>query len=202
MLSDGFFDRRKPFWIRWGNLPHWRQEGALYFVTFRLSDSLPAERLDELRRLRQEWKMSRERSESGAHGEELLRKSRIDRRRVERWLDLGSGSCILQNRSAIEIVQSAIRHFDGVRYELGRLTVAANHVHVLVRTADGIDLSDVLYSWKRYSSRQLRKIARFSRPFAGRKHLWQPESFDHIVRNGRELDRIDAYIAGHDDQRL
>jgi hypothetical protein len=29
-----------------------------------------------------------------------------------------------------------------------------------------------------------------------------PESFDHIVRNGGELDRIDAYIAGHDDQRL
>ncbi len=45
VLSDGFFDRDKPVTVRWGDLPHWRQDGALYFVTFRLADSLAQARL-------------------------------------------------------------------------------------------------------------------------------------------------------------
>ena len=34
------------------HLPHWRQEGAIYFVTFRLADALPQDKLDYLKRLR------------------------------------------------------------------------------------------------------------------------------------------------------
>ncbi len=31
----------------WGrHLPHWRQQGVLYFVTFRTNDSIPAEVLE------------------------------------------------------------------------------------------------------------------------------------------------------------
>jgi REP element-mobilizing transposase RayT len=37
------------------HLPHWRQAGATYFVTFRLADSLPKAKLDELAALRREW---------------------------------------------------------------------------------------------------------------------------------------------------
>jgi hypothetical protein len=37
------------------HLPHWRQPGATYFVTFRLADSLPKEKLHELDLLRSEW---------------------------------------------------------------------------------------------------------------------------------------------------
>ena len=36
------------------NLPHWRQEGATYFVTFRLADSLPREAIRELQNLQEE----------------------------------------------------------------------------------------------------------------------------------------------------
>ena len=34
------------------HLPHWRQDGTTYFVTFRLADSLPDAKLKELRTLR------------------------------------------------------------------------------------------------------------------------------------------------------
>ena len=37
------------------NLPHWRQTGATYFVTFRQADALPQEKLRWLKRLREEW---------------------------------------------------------------------------------------------------------------------------------------------------
>ena|GEM_PF-5519111 len=36
-------------------LPHWQQEGATYFVTWRLADSIPQELLDKLRLERVGW---------------------------------------------------------------------------------------------------------------------------------------------------
>ena len=44
-----------PLTVYFRHLPHWRQEGATYFVTFRLIDALPKAKLHELRRLRTEW---------------------------------------------------------------------------------------------------------------------------------------------------
>ena len=37
-----------PLKIYQQHLPHWRQDGATYFVTFRLHDSLPQAKLREL----------------------------------------------------------------------------------------------------------------------------------------------------------
>ena len=189
MLEEGLFDRSKPLQIRWGDLPHWRQECATYFVTFRLSDSLPQVRLREWEIERKEWR------EHG--GKALLQRSLEQRARVEQWLDRGLGSCILARADAYEIVMNALRFFNDKRYELGETGIAANHVHTLVRTALGIDLSDVLYSWKRFTSGQLRKIPVIRRAFANAPHLWQPESFDHIVRSVTSLDSIRDYIRAH-----
>ena len=37
----GFFDPKQPYTVSFGELPHWEQEGATYFITFRTADSLP-----------------------------------------------------------------------------------------------------------------------------------------------------------------
>lgn len=37
------------------NLPHWRREGAVYWVTFRLADSLPQNKLAQLRIEKKAW---------------------------------------------------------------------------------------------------------------------------------------------------
>ena len=37
------------------NLPHLEQDGATYFVTFRLADAIPVERLAELESERTAW---------------------------------------------------------------------------------------------------------------------------------------------------
>ena len=44
-----------PITVYHRHLPHWRQEGATYFATFRLADALPQEKLQFLKRLRDEW---------------------------------------------------------------------------------------------------------------------------------------------------
>lgn len=153
MLEEGFFDPEKPFQLYWGDLPHLRQDGALYFVTFRLSDSLPQILLDTWRRDQRSWSLCKKDELAPA-----MKHSMEQRKRIERWLDQGYGSCILTDRKAKHIVTEVIRHFEGVRYELGDFAVASNHEHVLIRTALDVDLSQVLYSWKRFSSAELRRI--------------------------------------------
>ncbi|MFV1965616.1 MAG: hypothetical protein ACC628_09360 [Pirellulaceae bacterium] len=70
------------------HLPHWRQAGATYFVTFRLADALPREKLQFLKRLRREW----ERTHLPPRTEEDWRAyAREVTNSAERWLDEGYG---------------------------------------------------------------------------------------------------------------
>ncbi len=56
-LADrfGFFDPTQPYSVTYGELPHWEQEGATYFITFRTNDSLPASNSELLARQRDDW---------------------------------------------------------------------------------------------------------------------------------------------------
>jgi putative transposase len=45
----------KPLTVYQRHLPHWRQDGATYFVTYRLADSLPQSKLEELTALKADW---------------------------------------------------------------------------------------------------------------------------------------------------
>ncbi|MFN2441322.1 MAG: transposase [Thermoanaerobaculia bacterium] len=121
------------------------------------------------------------------------------RGRIERWLDRGNGSCALREEGAKSVVEKALRHFDGVRYELGKFAIAGNHVHSTVWTLPGVDLSDVLQSWKGFTAWRIDRLPGFKvRPPDLRGCLWQKESFDHIVRGQSDLDRIHRYIENHD----
>ena len=51
----GFFDPSQPFSVTYGELPHWEQEGATYFITFRTADSLPFSVVELLTRQRDDW---------------------------------------------------------------------------------------------------------------------------------------------------
>lgn len=71
------------------HLPHWRQDGATYFVTFRLDDSLPESKLRELEFLKTDWKR---RHRSVPFGNDPEGMAREVMRRIEAWLDQGMGS--------------------------------------------------------------------------------------------------------------
>ena len=50
------FRRHQPLTVYQSNrIPHWRQEGCTYFVTFRLADSLPKEALAKIENERRSW---------------------------------------------------------------------------------------------------------------------------------------------------
>lgn len=117
--------------------------------------------------------------------------------RLQRWLDMGYGSCVLRLACARDVMEGALRHFDGKRYELREMTVAGNHVHVLLRMAGGIDLSEAQHSWKSFTAHKLLETPEVRNQWNSGRSLWQSESFDHIVRDRNALERYALYIQRH-----
>jgi D-tyrosyl-tRNA(Tyr) deacylase len=161
------FDRHTTYTLSRRDMPHWRQDGCTYFVTFRLADSVPANLL-------RQW-------------ESLQPKPEFPEQ-FHQWLDQGHGMCVLRQPAVAEIVTMALQHFDGERYLLGEYVVMPNHVHALVTPLGSHTLSAILHSWKSFTAK------RINRALGLTGKLWQDESFDHIARNEEALERFSAYI--------
>jgi carbamoylphosphate synthase large subunit/REP element-mobilizing transposase RayT len=168
------------------NLPHWEQVAATYFVTFRLSDAVPASLRDQWKEELANWLRHHPKpwdTRTACEYQQLFIESR------EGWLDQGHGSCLLRDRQAAEIVSNALRHFDRERYFLDGFVIMPNHVHALFQPISGFALSDLLHSWKSVTAHEIKRIRAGN---AGA--IWQDESFDRIVRNWEELQEYRAYI--------
>ena len=179
------FDTKSPMSKPGRNLPHWRQEGTTYFVTFRLADSIPAARIKQFLAEREEWLALHPEPRLEADEREYHEKFG---NRFENWLDTGVGSCVLRQPQAAGKMVAALRHFDGERYALGHFVVMPNHVHVLVRPLAGHTLSEILKSWKSFTAREI------NQSLGQTGALWQDESFDHIVRTPQALEQFAEYI--------
>jgi REP element-mobilizing transposase RayT len=180
-----------PLQVYTRHLPHWRQVGATYFVTFRLADSIPQSKLRELRGLRSELSRHPPRSRDA---EQFAREIML---RVETWLDQGMGSCLLAANGIGTAAGDAMRHFDDRRYELGCYVVMPNHVHVIVRPFEGTTPERILQSWKRFTSRQIQRSRTDFKSVLPRGALWQDESFDRIIRDEEHLYRAIQYVGSN-----
>jgi REP element-mobilizing transposase RayT len=174
-----------------GYLPHVKREGASYFVSFRLADSLPKEVLIEFEReragrLRRLDEFAR-RGEALDDSEEEI--ARDFQRHVERYLDRGAGACHLRRPDIADLVADTLRHFHESRYVLHEWVVMPNHVHVIVWPMPNHLLGDILKSWKQFTSRRAKPLVGL-----GDEPFWQPESFDHWIRDDQEKARIGRYI--------
>jgi putative transposase len=167
------------------HMPHWRQLGATYFVTFRLADALPQSKLDELRQWREVW----ERQHPAPRSEEdWLAFAREHTIRTEVWLDEGYGECLLRSPALAQLVADAFLHFQDERYFMSCFVVMPNHCHVVVKPLEPFDLEAILRSWKGYVGLEVNK--RLNRHGV----IWQEESYDRIVRDEGHLYRVVQYI--------
>jgi len=64
-----------------------------------------------------------------------------------------------------------------------------NHVHVALRLSDGVRLRDVMKVLKGFTSREANAV------LGRRGAFWQEESYDSIVHDQNDLDRVVQYIA-------
>jgi putative transposase len=169
------------------HLPHWRQDGATYFVTFRLADSLPQSKLNELRGIREEWGRRHPPPRSSADWDWIAKETMT---RTEKWLDEGFGSCGLGEPGRAELVAEAMQRFDGDRYQLFSHVVMPNHAHLLVKPLQPHHdpLEKILQSWKAWTARETHCR------WGGEGQVWQDESYDRIVRDEEHLYRCVQYI--------
>ena len=171
-----------------GYLPHLEDRKAIYFVTFRLADSLPEKLTTELRREKEAIEKAGIAGNTANGDSDRLQELRALLRKAERCLDGGVGRCDMRDSRVAQIVADAIRHFHGSRYELFAWCVMPNHVHVLFSPMGEHTLGSILHSWKSYSALEVnRVVARTGR-------FWQREYFDHLVRSEGAFRKFLAYI--------
>lgn len=176
-------------------LPHWQPPGATLFVTFRLAGSLPAAVVAKLRvgRERQVRLLAQitdlQNRQSRAYLEE--------RRAFGHWdkaLDAAAHSPRWLSRPEIaDIIVDALHYREGKIYDLVAFCVMLNHVHLvctplLQDDATYYGLYRILQSLKRYTATRANEILGRSGAF------WQSGNYDHVVRDGEELERIVRYV--------
>jgi REP element-mobilizing transposase RayT len=156
-------------WHQRGYLPHRDAPGLVQFVTFRLADALPASR-------RAEW-------------EALLKieTNRERRLKLEEYLDHGLGECWLGRPEIAEVVESALRFFDGQRYQLRAWVVMPNHVHVLMETGSE-PLAKVIQSWKSFTAKAANRLLGRTGAF------WEREYWDTWMRDEAQERKALRYI--------
>lgn len=180
-----------------GYLPHVKREGARYFVTFRLDDSLPKEVLlkiqgehaEALRRFHTQQNVATKTSKTPPATDALDEIEREYRRKVERYLDKGLGACWLKRPDIAGLAAGAIRFFEGERYLLDAWVIMPNHVHVVFWPMPNHSVSEIVQSWKRHISREANKILQRTGTA-----FWQPEPYDHWIRNDEEHARCCRYV--------
>lgn len=191
-----FFNPHANVTITRGHLPHWDQEGATYFITWRTADSIPKPIWEQWRQDRDAWLFD--------HGidpaqrdwrrllEHLPEAERLDFRqfttRLEHEMDVCHGACVLRQPELRQIVMDALRFFDGPRYTLGDFVVMPNHVHVLVGGMAREVILTQVESWKRWTAKQINQT------LGQHGRFWQDESFDHLVRHADAFQKFRRYI--------
>jgi REP element-mobilizing transposase RayT len=179
------------------NLPHWRQEGATYFVTFRLGDSVPRKVLEQWEYEKQHWLHARGLPViDGDWQSQVQNLTESDQEQFHRHfnrlfhaaLDQGHGACYLKDERCFATVREKLLENDGESYHLGDFVVMPNHVHVLLVPSPGRELEWILKAIKGAASRQCNQHLGRSGPF------WQPDSYDHIVRTLEQLVHFRQYI--------
>jgi REP element-mobilizing transposase RayT len=88
-----------------------------------------------------------------------------------------------------ELVAGALEYFHKQRYLLREWVVMPNHVHVLFWPMPNYAVGEITKSWKQFTSKRAKSMLKLKDV-----RFWQPESFDHWVRDENERARIARYI--------
>ncbi len=181
-------------------LPHIQPKDSIFFITFRLFGSLPAGIIAALKE-EYESELRLAKGESHANREEFD-PAMLHRRYFERFDEFlekySEGPKYLSTPEIAQIVVDAINWGNGIRYTTVCYCIMPNHVHLVIdvggRTVEPYPqrssyvLSRIMESLKRHSARRSNTVLHRT------GHFWQKESYDHVIRDGNELNSIIRYI--------
>jgi REP element-mobilizing transposase RayT len=198
--------------------PHFHPPGATLFVTFRLADSIPQSVLrgyeaqkdwlnSEEIRLRA-LRLTADSPELTAHEERLRQFNRNWFGKFEDALHKEKcGPTWLKNEAVAGIIAEALHWRDGKVYRLDAFCIMSNHVHAVfapyltetdlraIQTDEGLTyesteppLDVIMHSLKSWTA------GRANAALGREGQFWQHESYDHVVRDAGEFDRIVTYV--------
>ena len=157
------------------NLPHLYFSDGIYFITSRLKNSIPIEKLKLLKK------------ESLNIADE---KQKRLFKKYDALMDSGEyGEKYLKITECTEIVKSTLHYPDGKDYKLICYCIIPNHFHLVFELLqNNKSISKIMQSIKRISARDCNTILNRSGTF------WQDESFDRLVRDDKELYFVIRYV--------
>lgn len=180
-------------------LPHWQPRNATFFVTFRLHDSIPKNRLKQLQKKYEESLHLAKCNKASTEEIEILHKKYF--LACDQLLDqIESGPMYLSIPEVANIIKQALHDLDDNWYRLLAYCIMSNHVHLLFDTSPQEDqLAKGLIDKPIPLNKIMHKIkgstAYYANQILGRKGtFWAKESYDHMVRNEKSLERIAEYI--------
>lgn len=205
------------------NLPHYQPVDATFSVAFRLAGSLPV----QVTAMMKQERKTAERRFAGIRNlqKRYAEYHEYQRQYFEKFDSLLDGTTAgprwLADDRIAAIVSDSLHFLDQVRWDLFCFCIMPNHVHLvcamlpaavqgraklLANDAEtmrqGHDslgnggwnhgiLTDQLQSTKKFSARKSNVVLGRSGAF------WHRESYDHVIRNGEELERTLWYIVNN-----
>ena len=173
-----FLDPFDEIEIHGAKLPHWQQADSMQFVTFRLVDAMPQDKLLEWKEDYGKWLAHHPKPWSPAEYQEY-RKRFVGT--LERWLDEGAGSCLLAEATARRQLEETLMHDHGTRAEHHAWVIMPNHAHLLFIAHARLEV--LMKSWKGVSARKI-----------GQGSIWQKGYRDTMIRNERHFANAVRYI--------
>jgi putative transposase len=200
------------------NLPHIHSPGAILFVTFRLAGSIPQSVLKEWKAekiwLEKEIQRVERESAQSSLQEAVNQKARLldfHRHWFKKFEDIldqaAVGPTWLRDERVAKLVADSLCYRDGKVYRLDAYSIMSNHVHVvfkpllderslhekrgtvpLLYESDEPPLDVIMHSLKSYTAQEANKLLKREGAF------WEPESYDHEVRNETEYHRVVKYV--------
>lgn len=183
-------------------LPHWHPKGRMFFITFRLANSLPVHIIEALTAERERERQNILKTFRSVQQQDELYK--LDKKvfgQFDKWLDRcaeESPRWLAEERVA-SIITEELNTLNGNRFRLIAYCVMSNHCHIVIDTFEytiipdhsGVTapypLADTLKSLKGRTARLCNQVLGRSGSF------WHHESYDHMIRDQQEYERIVWY---------
>jgi REP element-mobilizing transposase RayT len=175
------------------NLPHLLPPGAIIFFTFRLVDSIATAALQRLVEER-ELAIQDALCQPLATGRVInIKKQHFAK--YDALLDKADyGPMWLRVPAIAEAVAQKIKLLTELEVGILAYCIMSNHVHLVVQLPELPD-----FSAARMMQRLKGRTALAANKLLGRQGeaFWRHESYDHVVRDGKEQERVVAYVVNN-----
>jgi putative transposase len=158
--------KEKPGWHDRGYLPHFDANTLVQHVVFRTVGALPKHVVEQAK----------------------LAPPDLQRSLIDEALDHSLQGNIFSDHVCADIMQKALRYFDGDRYDLQAWCVMPNHVHVLLVTDPNVLMGRIVKSWKYSVAWRINKLQGTQGP------IFAKDYFDRFVRNLKQAETAIHYV--------